>query len=567
MKKLHKKLLALLLATGMTLGLLGCAAETPEHTETNPVIVIPEPEQTNKCTDFGTPLADLRVRQALAHAIDMDTIVEALFFGNSSKAVGFGITEDLMAYEYDPDKAKELLAEAGWPSDYVLDVVYYYDDEQTEDFLYVISGYWEAVGVKSEIRKLDGHVTTELWATPDDPEGGDSKVAWDLLYTGVAALTEAEFYSRFASTASNNSHTPANAQLDELIGEMASAANEESRKAAYRDAAKILAEQVSFLPLYHRNCFIYISDHLDTAGAASGNDQYTYEKDILNWITDREDNTLYTDGGPQDHFCYPVVNPGQHLYQELIFERLLKADGQLNPTEGQIAESYTVSEDGKTVEFVIREGLLWHDEKPLTAEDVKFTFELYLKCPGANSVLTGVLELLEGADQFRDGDAKECTGITIEENVVTFHFTAASADALTVFSQWPVLPKHKLENVRADKLQQNKFWNDPIGSGPYRVSQVQLGQYCILERWEDYWETGAGNIDYIYMAASEEIDQDLAVHADRDRLDYAWGKSTDNVEYVKKLGNIQVETVQVPYTCCFFINQFPHASYHAESTE
>ena len=558
MKKLHKKLLAMLLATGMTLSLFGCAAETPEQTEAAPVIAIPEPEQDNKCTDYGTPLADLRVRRALAHAIDMDTIVEALFFGDAGKAAGFFGAEDLPVYDYDPDKAKVLLAEAGWPSDYVLDVVYYYEDEQTEDFLNVIGNYWDAVGVKAEFRKLDGHVTTELWATPEDMEEGDSAVEWDLLYMGVAALTDAEFYSRFASTSSNNSHTPANEELDQQI-----------RKADYAAAAQILAEQVSFLPLYHSNCFIYVSDHLDTAGAVHGNDQFTYEKDILNWVTDREDETLYTDGGPVDHFCYPVVSPGQHLYQELIFERLLKADHDLNPTEGQIAESHTVSEDGKTVEFVIREELFWHDGEPLTAEDVKFTFELYLKCPGANAVLTGLLERLEGAEEFQNGDAEGCAGITVEENTVTFRFAEASADALKVFAQWPVLPKHKLENVRPDKLQKNKFWNNPIGSGPYRVSEVELGKYCILERWEDYRETGDGNIQYIYMAASEDIDQELAVHADRDRLDYAWGKSTDNVEYVKKLEGIEVETVQVPYTYCFFINQFAHESYHQaeEATE
>ena len=92
MKKLHKKLLAMLLATGMTLSLFGCAAETPEQTEAAPVIAIPEPEQDNKCTDYGTPLADLRIRRALAHAIDMDTIVEALFFGDAVNQLRTGWT-------------------------------------------------------------------------------------------------------------------------------------------------------------------------------------------------------------------------------------------------------------------------------------------------------------------------------------------------------------------------------------------------------------------------------------------------------------------------------------------
>ena len=167
-----------------------------------------------------------------------------------------------------------------------------------------------------------------------------------------------------------------------------------------------LAENVLAIPLYHQDCFIYTSDYIDTAAAAAGNDQFAYEKDILNWTTTREDGTLYTDGGPMEYYMDPTVNPGQYLYQELVFERLLKADGQLNPGEGQLAESYTMED--RNLEFTLREDLFWQDGEPLTAEDVKFTFELYMKCPGANSVLTGVLDALEGAEAWKNGDAEAC---------------------------------------------------------------------------------------------------------------------------------------------------------------
>jgi len=554
MNKTVTRLLSLLLLIVMILTAGCAAADTAPQTQYQGPIQVPDPVTQAKCTELGTPLADVRVRRALALAIDTDTIIEALFPGKAEKAVSFTAPEgDVAVYAYDPEQAKELLAEAGWPSDYVLDVVYYHDDQQTEDILTVIGSYWEAVGVRAEFRKIGGDLTAQLWKTPVE---GDSAVEWDLAYGAVAALTESEFYGRFGSDATNNSHTPRIEGLDEALQQAAFTKD-------YAQVQQLLAENVSFLPLFHQNGFIYTSDHLDTGAAAYGNDQFAYEKDILNWTTDREDRTLYTDGGPVSFFSDPTVNPGQYLYQELLFERLIEADASLNPGQGQIAERYTLSDDGKTLEFVIREDLMWHDEEPLTTEDVKFTFELYMQVPGTNAVLTDVLNELEGAEAFLDGDAEECTGIVIEENQVIFRFEKTAADPLQVFSQWPILPKHKLEDVRPEKLQQNKFWRSPIGSGPYKVKEVELGQYCILERWEDYRKTGEGNIDFVRMTASAETDGDLAVLAARGLLDYAWGKATDDAVYVAQLEGMEVTEVEIPYTRCFYVNQYPHESYIA----
>ena len=94
-------------------------------------------------TDLGTPLADVRVRQALAYAIDMEAIVDSLFEGKAEVAKSFTapgdwLNPEIPVYEYNPEKAKELLKEAGWPADYTLDVVYYYDDQQTVDLMTII---------------------------------------------------------------------------------------------------------------------------------------------------------------------------------------------------------------------------------------------------------------------------------------------------------------------------------------------------------------------------------------------------------------------------------------------
>lgn len=513
--------------------------------------------------DLGTPLADVRVRQALAYAIDMNAIVDSLFEGKAEVAKSFTAPGDWLnagipVYEYNPEKAKELLKEAGWPSDYTLDVVYYYDDQQTVDLMTIIGQYWQEVGVKAQFRKLEGDLAAQLWVPPADMEKGPSAVKWDLAYAAVAALAESEFYNRFASTASNNSSVPRQEGLDEMIAASNATMDVGEQKEAFYKIQQFVAENELAMPLYHQVCFIYTSDKLDTAGSAFGNDQFSYEKNILDWKIDRDDHTMYTNGGPQEFFWYPMVNPGYMINTELVFDKLINADSSLNPTDGMLAESYKVSEDDKSIEFVLRDGLKWHDDEPLTAEDVKFTLELMLRTPGTNAVASEVMKAIQGAQDFLDGKTDNLEGVVIDGSKITVNFDTVSANALAVFSQWPILPKHCLENASPETLQQDQFWQKPIGSGPFKVDEVVLNNYATLKRWDGYYKTGTGNIETIYMFASGENDSNLVKNAGAGKIDYAWSKSTDDAKAIESMDGMKVSTANIRYTRCFYINQFPH---------
>ena len=512
---------------------------------------------------LGTPLADVRVRQALAYAIDMNAIVDSLFEGKAEVAKSFTapgdwLNADIPVYEYNPEKAKELLKEAGWPSDYTLDVVYYYDDQQTVDLMTIIGQYWQEVGVKAQFRKLEGDLAAQLWVPPADMEKGPSAVKWDLAYAAVAALAESEFYNRFASTASNNSSVPKQEGLDEMIAASNATMDVGEQKEAFYKIQQFVAENELAMPLYHQVCFIYTSDKLDTAGSAFGNDQFSYEKNILDWKIDRDDHTMYTNGGPQEFFWYPMVNPGYMINTELVFDKLINADSSLNPTDGMLAESYKVSEDDKSIEFVLRDGLKWHDDEPLTAEDVKFTLELMLRTPGTNAVASEVMKAIQGAQDFLDGKTDNLEGVVIDGSKITVNFDTVSANALAVFSQWPILPKHCLENASPETLQQDQFWQKPIGSGPFKVDEVVLNNYATLKRWDGYYKTGTGNIETIYMFASGENDSNLVKNAGAGKIDYAWSKSTDDAKAIESMDGMKVSTANIRYTRCFYINQFPH---------
>lgn len=562
-----KQFMSMLLAGALAAGtLFGCASggkSTGKTEQASDASKSAEKADSKNTEASGTPLADVRVRQALAYAIDMDTIVNSLFEGKaevakSYTAPGDWLNADIPEYKYDPEKAKELLKEANWPKDYTLDVVYYYDDQQTVDLMTIIGQYWQEVGVKAKFRKLEGDLASQLWVPPTDKEKGPSVVKWDLAYAAVAALCESEFYNRFASTASNNSTVPKQEGLDELITESNATMNAEEQKKAFFKIQNLIAEKELAMPLYHQVCFIYTSDKLDTAGVKYGNDQFSYEKNILDWKINRDDKTMYTNGGPEEFFWSPMVNPGYMLSTELVFDKLINADSTLTPTDGMLAESYKVSEDNKTIEFVLRDGLKWHDDQPLTGDDVKFTLELMLKTPGTNAVASEVVKAIKGSSDFLEGKTDNLEGVTVEGNKVTVNFDSVSANALAVFSQWPILPKHCLEKANPETLQQDQFWQKPIGSGPYKVDEVVLNNYATLKRWDGYYKKGSGNIDKIYLFASGENDANLVKNAGAGKIDYAWSKSTEDAKAIEAMDSMKVTSANIRYTRCFYINQFPH---------
>jgi len=171
----------------------------------------------------SNPLSDVRVRQAIAYALDMETIVEGMFEGKATTTNSLVPPDDAMKaeglnnYAYNPEKAKKLLKEADWDSDYVLDVVFYYGDQQTVDLMATIQAYLADVGMKMSFRKIEGDVAAQLWTAPEDRVNGPAEVDWDLCYGAIAALTLNDYLDRFGTESHINSHTPTDPELDALI--------------------------------------------------------------------------------------------------------------------------------------------------------------------------------------------------------------------------------------------------------------------------------------------------------------------------------------------------------------
>ncbi len=139
---------------------------------------------------------------------------------------------------------------------------------------------------------------------------------------------------------------------------------------------------------------------------------------------------------------------------------------------GLLAESIEMPEDRSWVSYDLRKEARWHDGKPVTPEDVIFTFDILMS---------------KGHPQFRfyygGVDKVEKTG----ERSVKFTFKDNKNKELAlIMGQMPILPKHYWEGKDFSKT----TLEAPLGSGPYKVKSFEAGRNVVFERVEDYWGAG-----------------------------------------------------------------------------
>jgi peptide/nickel transport system substrate-binding protein len=163
-----------------------------------------------------------------------------------------------------------------------------------------------------------------------------------------------------------------------------------------------------------------------------------------------------------------------------IFDGLLEYDFDLKPIPG-LAKAWTVSPDGLTVTFQLQEGVKFHDGRPFTSEDVRFS----------------VLDVLKkvhprGANTFRAVSAIE----TPDPLTAVFKLSEPAPYMLMGLSSYesPMLPKHV---YGTGDIASHPNANRPIGTGPFKFVDWQRGQFMRLDRNPDYRKSGLPHLDRI----------------------------------------------------------------------
>jgi microcin C transport system substrate-binding protein len=136
---------------------------------------------------------------------------------------------------------------------------------------------------------------------------------------------------------------------------------------------------------------------------------------------------------------------------------------------GLIAETVEMPDDRSWVAFNLRKEAKWHDGKPITADDVVWTFNTLMK---------------DGAPFFRAYYANVKEAKAESPARVKFSFnTANNRELPLIMGQMPVLPKHYWEGKKFT----NTTLEAPLGSGPYKVKSVDPGRRIVYERVKDWW--------------------------------------------------------------------------------
>lgn len=495
----------------------------------------------------------------MAYALDMETVAETLFEGAAIPAHGLlpngpFLPDDLNPYDYDPDRARELLAEADWDSSRVLDVVFYYDDQQTADFMAAIQAYWADVGIQMNYRILEGDIGAQLNALPSDPVNGPSGVKWDVAYGALAALALQEYYNKF--TPGQHATVPVNEEMAAHVIGINSSPDPAVQQEHYHALERLNNENIFILPLYYQQLYAFNSDRIDRAGHVIGNEQFNYDWGIQDW-TITGDSVAYTNGAPAQFFEVPWQNLGIFAGSKLAFDTILSADADLIPTEGELAESFEVSDDGLTVTLNMRDGIRWHDGEPITVEDVVWSFETAARFPITNVVLRNMLISLVGGEAYAAGEGDHIEGISTDGNTITLSFERVDPNVLLALSQFAPLPAAYFEGVDPIKLQDASYWQFPVGSGPYMIEEVRMNDYTTFVPFPDYWN-GVANIQQIVALPSYDSDPNLLRNAQAGRLDFGYSKNALDAVALGEMDNMQVTPVDIPYTRMMWINQFPH---------
>ena len=152
---------------------------------------------------------------------------------------------------------------------------------------------------------------------------------------------------------------------------------------------------------------------------------------------------------------------------------------------GLLAESMEVAEDKSWIIYNLRPEARWHDGKPITADDVVFTFNALIE---------------KGDPVYRYYYSDVAKVEKLDERRVKFQFKRGGNRELPIImGQLAVLPKHWWEGRKFDEV----LLEPPLGSGPYKLGQFEMGRSFTMERVPDYWgadlpiNIGTNNYDRI----------------------------------------------------------------------
>jgi peptide/nickel transport system substrate-binding protein len=225
-------------------------------------------------------------------------------------------------------------------------------------------------------------------------------------------------------------------------------------------------------------------------------------------------------------------------------------DAMVKPMPGQplapsLAKSWSASEDGLSYEFVLRQGAKFHNGDPVTAEDVKFSFERYRG--NSRDVMKNRVAAVETPDP-------QHVRFKLREpwpDFLTFYASASGAG-------W-VVPKTYVEKVGDDG-----FKRAPIGAGPYKFVSFTPGVELVFEAFDQYWRKTPGIKRLVFKVIPDETTRLAALK--RGEVDIVYSIRGELAEELQRTPGLTLKpaVIQGPFWIYFPDQWDPKSPWHDE---
>ena len=178
-----------------------------------------------------------------------------------------------------------------------------------------------------------------------------------------------------------------------------------------------------------------------------------------------------------------------------VFSGLVKFDTELRLVP-DIAESWEIDASGTTYTFRLREDVKFHNGKPVTADDFKWSIERAAAPSTASPVADTYLDDIVGAADYLEGKADSIEGV----KVVDDHTLQITVDAPKsyILAKLTYPTAYVLDREVVQSGGDNWWIENGVGTGPFKLKEYRIGERIVLERFDDFYGELA-NVDFVHM--------------------------------------------------------------------
>lgn len=231
----------------------------------------------NKGGEEDPVLGDVRVRQALTYAIDREALVRDVYYGigtvNNTGAVQVYDSPIDVDYPYDPERAKELLAEAEYDFARPITLLYYYTDDVSLRFMDAVANYLEEIGLTVEL------IQGSLYSDEHDH--------YDMGLKGLSVFSVVDWYNEYLSSSQVNNtiyYVDGEPLFDDLITQLNQVSSIAERSDVLIQLQELEYELLYKYPVFIMGQRVYLSDKVEIpSDLVFGDSRYKYYLDFAEW--------------------------------------------------------------------------------------------------------------------------------------------------------------------------------------------------------------------------------------------------------------------------------------------